>query len=438
MRTQTLDWIAAARIERRTGFGATGPSIDAALTVAPATRIAAILAADPLTDPGAKATPSPTFTPIVRPAKGASVEERGKYRDLLREHLAALTAWWIRRMVAVEQPFGEKLTFGWHNHFATSAAKVRLAPLMLAQNNTLRRLGRGDFGPLAQAMLTDAAMLLWLDGQQNTAKAPNENLSREFLELFALGHGDGYTEADVREGARALTGWRINGDGTTGLRPRLHDADSKTVLGVSGNLDQTAFCDAVLAQPNAAGYLAKRWWGQLVSGSPPTSATTEQLVAAYGPTRNLTALFSAMLTCADFTAAAGSVVIGPVEWLIGAVRALKVPIRDDAAAKKLAVILRALGQIPFYPPNVSGWPSGQAWLSTVAADVRLQAATALAKAGNLSRVEAAAVGDRIDTVGYLLGIGEWSARSSAALASATRNPQQLVAIALNTPEYLID
>jgi uncharacterized protein (DUF1800 family) len=194
----------------------------------------------------------------------------------------------------------------------------------------------------------------------------------------------------------------------------------------------------VLAQPNAAGYLAKRWWGQLVSGSPPTSATTEQLVAAYGPTRNLTALFSAMLTCADFTAAAGSVVIGPVEWLIGAVRALKVPIRDDAAAKKLAVILRALGQIPFYPPNVSGWPSGQAWLSTVAADVRLQAATALAKAGNLSRVEAAAVGDRIDTVGYLLGIGEWSARSSAALASATRNPQQLVAIALNTPEYLID
>jgi uncharacterized protein (DUF1800 family) len=145
-----------------------------------------------------------------------------------------------------------------------------------------------------------------------------------------------------------------------------------------------------------------------------------------------------MLSGPEFGAAAGSVVIGPVEWLIGAVRALKVPIRDDVAAKKLAVILRALGQIPFYPPNVSGWPSGQAWLSTVAADVRLQAATALAKAGDLSRVEAAAVGDRIETVGYLLGIGEWSARSSAALDAATRNPHQLVAIALNTPEYLID
>jgi uncharacterized protein (DUF1800 family) len=217
MRTQTLDWIAAARLERRTGFGATGPSIDAALKMAPAARIAAILAADPLMDPGAKATPPPRFPPIVRPGKGASVEQRGKYRDQLREHLAALTAWWIMRMIAVDQPFGEKLTFGWHNHFATSGAKVRFAPLMLAQNDTLRRLGRGDFPSLAQTMLTDAAMLLWLDGQKNTAKAPNENLSREFMELFALGHGDGYTEADVREGARALTGWRIDVDGTTEL-----------------------------------------------------------------------------------------------------------------------------------------------------------------------------------------------------------------------------
>ena len=112
-------------------------------------------------------------------------------------------------MIAVDQPIHEKLTLLWHNHFATSARKVRVAAYMAAQNQKLRTLSLGDFRTLAYAMLTDAAMLRWLDGQSNTAKAANENLSREFMELFALGHGNGYTEADVREGARALTGWVI-------------------------------------------------------------------------------------------------------------------------------------------------------------------------------------------------------------------------------------
>ena len=103
-------------------------------------------------------------------------------------------------MVAVQQPVHEKLTLLWHNHFATSAQKVRTAAQMAAQNQKLRTLSLGDFRMLAYAMLTDAAMLRWLDGQSNTAKAPNENLAREFMELFALGHGNGYTEDDVRAG----------------------------------------------------------------------------------------------------------------------------------------------------------------------------------------------------------------------------------------------
>ncbi len=106
-------------------------------------------------------------------------------------------------MIAAEVPEREKLTFMWHNHFATSIAKVGSAAEMLAQNEKLRTMGLGQFRPLAYTMLTDAAMLRWLDGASNVKGAANENLAREFMELFALGHGNGYTETDVREGARA-------------------------------------------------------------------------------------------------------------------------------------------------------------------------------------------------------------------------------------------
>src|ERR1700721_4778474 len=118
-----------------------------------------------------------------------------------------------RRMVPAPQPIHEKRTLLWHNHFATSAQKVRSASDMAAQNRKLRSLSLGDFRTLAYAMLTDAAMMHWLDAQTNTAKAPNENLAREFMELFTLGHGNGYTEDDVRHGHRALTGGAIRPTG---------------------------------------------------------------------------------------------------------------------------------------------------------------------------------------------------------------------------------
>jgi uncharacterized protein (DUF1800 family) len=286
-------------------------------------------------------------------------------------------------------------------------------------------------------MLTDAAMSFWLDGEKNTAKAPNENLSREFMELFALGHGDGYTETDVREGARALTGWKVRLDGTTYLNAAQHDNGTKTFLGVTGDLDVTGYCDAVLARPSSAQYLATRWWGQLVSDTSPSADAVSALAGAYGSHRDLGAMFTTMFTRPEFSAAEGSLVIDPVEWLVGAARALRVPVPDDTATKKLLGVLRALGQIPFYPPNVSGWPSGQAWLSTAAADARMQAALALVNAGDLSTVAKASTADRLDAVGYLLGVGAWSARTTAVLRDAAADPQRLVAIALNTPEYLV-
>jgi uncharacterized protein (DUF1800 family) len=339
-------------------------------------------------------------------------------------------------MVAVQQPIHEKLTLLWHNHFATSAEKVRQVSDMAAQNQKLRRLSLGDFRTFAYAMLTDAAMLWWLDAQTNTAKAPNENLAREFMELFALGHGNGYTEDDVRDGARALTGWVIKPGGEPSLVSKRHDRTAKTIFGVTRNFDAGEFCDVVLGQPKSPQYVAGRLWQQLASDTPPSPQALDRLVVAYGHARNLRALTHAILTDDEFTGSRAGIVNTPVEWLVGVVRTLRVPVDTPARLKMVDSTLHALGQRPFYPPNVGGWPHGRVWMSTASADVRMRAASQLARAGDLSTVDAVATGDRIDAVGYLIGIGAWSDRTVAALKPLTRNPVQLVAAAVNTPEYL--
>lgn len=433
---QSTRWITTARALRRAGFGVTGPEVDAVAARDWPEYVDAILAADPAADPGAVATPMPNLEAPRAPAKGAPQAARKQYNAALTEQQRALSDWWLGRMVNVGQPIHEKLTLLWHNHFATSAQKVRVAAYMASQNQKLRTGALGDFRSLAYAMLTDAAMLRWLDGQASTAKAPNENLAREFMELFALGHGNGYTEDDVRAGARALTGWVIGADGQTAVLPKRHDHSAKTLFGSTGNFDAAAFCDAVLAQPKSAQYVTGRLWQQLASDDPPSPQALDRLVAAYGPRRDLRALTRAILTDGEFTGGRATRVNSPVEWLVGVMRTLRVPIGNPAQRKLADATLRALGQRPFYPPSVGGWPRGQVWLSTASAGARMRAATQLAHAGDLSTVEDAAPGDRIDAVGYLIGVGDWSDRTADALQPLVRTPPQLVVAAVNTPEYL--
>jgi uncharacterized protein (DUF1800 family) len=430
------EWMAAARLVRRTGFGATGSEVDAVVPAGRAGYLAAALAADSAADQGSARTPVPEFEPIPplpRDANSAAHEAR---HARVSDQLQQLIGWWLRRMIAVDQPIVEKLTFLWHAHFATAAAKVKDASLMLGQNQTLRTLGRGDFRTLALAMLTDPAMLVWLDGQTNIAGAPNENLSREFMELFTMGHGNGYTEQDVKEGARALTGWTIGPDGKARPVAARHDTTVKTLLGVTGNLDEAGFCDAVLAAPATAEHVVARIYGQLGSNDPLPSASLTALAATFRSGWDISALLSAMLLGNDFVAAQSRIVVGPVEWLIGALRALRIPVDDDGVVKRLLVALRALGQVPFYPPTVGGWPSGRAWLSTAAADVRFATAAALTGKADLGKISRTAQRDRVDAVGHLLGVGMWSERSRSVLQDAVGNPQRLVAVALNTSEYL--
>jgi uncharacterized protein (DUF1800 family) len=396
----------------------------------------AALAADPDADPGAVATPMPTLPTLRGPGKGASVADRKEFNQQIFGQMTELSQWWLRRMTAVQQPIHEKLTLLWHNHFATSAEKVRVAAHMAAQNQKLRSLSLGDFHKLAYAMLTDAAMLRWLDAQTNTAKAPNENLAREFMELFTLGHGDGYTEDDVREGARALTGWVIRPGGEPTMVPKRHDRTAKTIFGVTRNFDAEGFCGLVLAQPKSPQYVAGRLWQQLASDTPPSAQALDRLVTAYGPGRNLGALTRAILTDDEFVGSRAAIVNTPVEWLVGVIRTLRVPVDTPARLKMADAALKSLGQRPFYPPDVGGWPHGRVWMSTASADVRMRAASQMARNGDLSTVEDTGAGDRIDAVGYLIGVGAWSDRTVTALQPLVRTPVQLVAAAVNTPEYL--
>ena len=437
MAGQSDGWITTARVLRRAGFGVTGSQVDAVAGQNWSKYVDAALGADPDADPGAVATPMPTPPALRRPGKGASVADRKDFNQQVNGQLTELSDWWVRRMVAVRQPIHEKLTLLWHNHFATSAQKVRSASDMAAQNRKLRSLSLGDFRTLAYAMLTDAAMMHWLDAQTSTAKAPNENLAREFMELFTLGHGNGYTEDDVRQGARALTGWVIRpATGLTMMLPKRHDNTAKTIFGARRNFDAGGFCDAVLAQPKSPQYVAGRLWQQLASDTPPSPPALDRLVTAYGPARNLRALTHAILTDDEFVGSRAAIVNTPVEWLVGVVRALGVSVDAPARLKMVNSALHALGQRPFYPPDVGGWPHGRVWMSTASADVRMRAASQLARAGDLSTVEDVAADDRIDAVGYLIGVGAWSDRTVKALQPLVSRPVQLVAAAVNTPEYL--
>lgn len=418
---------------RRSGFGATGREVDAVVNREWGTYLDEVLALDPAADPGAIATPMASYS---TPALPASEATTAPFVASMLAQMQDLSGWWIRRMVAVRQPIHEKLTFVWHNHFATSAEKVVAAEFMAAQNQTLRTHALGDFRDLAYAMLTDSAMLRWLDGLGNTKEAPNENLSREFMELFVLGHNNGYTEADVREGARALTGrFDAPGNGTL-LVAEHHDSGSKTILGATGPFGDTQFCDIVVAHPASARFVTSKLWRLLASDTDPSEAASARLIAAYGPDRNLKALTKAIFLDPDFAAGAGTAVVTPVDWLVGMLRSLSVPLQGPNSLTACEVVLKVMGQRPFVPPDVDGWPQGRVWLSNTSAAARVWAAERFVPTGDLSFVSDAAPGDRIDAAGYLLGIGAWSDTTVAALKPLAGSPDRLVTAAVNTPEYL--
>ncbi|MFJ1759193.1 DUF1800 family protein [Amycolatopsis sp. NPDC088138] len=391
-------------------------------------------------DAGAAATPMPTpGAPPERPKKADKQNKAAKQQanKQLQAQSTQAALWWLDRMVAADLPSVERLTWFWHGHFATSEQKVRSPELMLAQNWTQREHALGSFTDLARAMVVDPALLLWLDGNSNKAGKPNENLAREFMELFTLGVGH-YTEDDVREAARALTGWTAQRDTTTAkLVPKRRDDGEKHILGATGDFAAQSFVDLVLGRPDSARFVVGRLWFRLVSAEPPAADVLNRLVAAYGSRRDVRAVLRAITAEPAFRDSATSLVKQPVEWLAGLLRAFGVRpgSLDEQARTQLLAGLRGLGQVPFLPPSVGGWAAGGAWLTTSAGVARLHLAQLVAGHADLGTVAKAS--DKTTAIGELLGVDAWSGRTKAALAGVAGDVRQLSTVAACAPEYVV-
>jgi uncharacterized protein (DUF1800 family) len=235
---------------------------------------------------------------------------------------------------------------------------------MNEQIETFRKHALGNFRTLLQAMMRDPAMLVWLDGGQNKLGAPNENCAREVMELFTMGVGSGYTEKDIQEIARCLTGWVYDGNaGTFVFSPFLHDDGWKTVLGQSGNFHGDEVIDIIVRQPATGKFLASKLWKFFVSDSPPQHEV-ERLSKVYLANNfNVGAVVEAILTSAAFydERARYTRVKSPVEFVVNVIRTLDVPL---LAIKKLPDTIEAMGQDLLNPPNVAGWPGGKNWINT--------------------------------------------------------------------------
>jgi uncharacterized protein (DUF1800 family) len=379
-RVQLLLW--------RAGFGATPAQVDAATAKGYAQAVE-----DLLGYPDRPATPPPLPPWPVTLDVFSGADERANYQKAVaaaqRERNDARTigsrmllGWWAGRLRTSTTHLQENLTLFWHNHFATSLDKVDRPAYMLQQNQLLRAQGMGTFVDLLIAVSKDPAMLIWLDGQTNVKGHPNENWSREVMELFTLGIGN-YTEQDVREGARASTGWVIRADGTVAFSPQRYDSGTKTILGQTGNFDLDDFSRMLASKPQTAKHITQKlfvWF----AGDQPTDADLAPMLDAWNATGGeIRSVLRALFLGDAFTPtrATAAHIKNPVAWSVGILRGLGV----DITGEQLASLLAAQEMTIFRPPSVGGWPNGPAWISPSNQVLRFNLAAGLVgKVGNLS------------------------------------------------------
>jgi uncharacterized protein (DUF1800 family) len=344
-----------------------------------------------------------------------------------------LKAWWIFRMLGTPDPLGERLTLMWHDHFATAQSKVDDLALMHHQNETYRWLARAPFGTLLMAAIREPALLLYLDAPANRKDHPNENLARELMELFTLGIGN-YPEADVQEAARALTGWTVD-DGAFREAPAKHDDGEKTLLGRKGRWGGADLLAILLEQPATPRRLARRLCGLFMGEGAVDESALDGLARVLEESRlDIGRAVETVLCSRAFFAPAnlGTRVVGPVEFVIGACRAL-VQGGSPPSTLILADWTTRIGQDLFEPPNVGGWPGGRSWLTPRSLVARANFAAALVEGravGLPSPLDAGAIAAE-------QGLGKSSAEvraAAAALLLGASSPDRKVGGTEETPE----
>ncbi len=328
---------------RRAGFGATHAAMQKALADGPAKTIDALLAGGTVDDE-------------FETTSAFMVSERSLPAGAPTRQLAA---WWLYRMMHSPHPLREKLALFWHNHFATSNVKVANARYMLGQYRTIHTHALASFADLLQAMTVDPAMMVWLDTVESKKGMPNENYARELMELFSLGIGH-YTEADIREAAKAFTGYGIQ-KGKCVFTARNHDGSLKRVFGTRSAYKAEGIVGLCLKQEACAKFIVGKLCTFFISDTtPPDAAAIDALAAEYRRSGYDTAtIVSTILRSERFFKSYRQKVKSPVEFAVGIVRALE----GNVGPLPLAEALEGLGQVLFEPPSVKGWDGGTAWLN---------------------------------------------------------------------------
>ncbi len=272
-----------------------------------------------------------------------------------------LALWWADRMVATPRPLEEKMTLFWHDHFATSEAKVRDVRKMHLQNRTLRAHATGDFRSLLLAVMRDPAMLVYLDNRENVRGRPNENFGRELLELFTMGVGN-YSEQDIREASRAFTGW-TNEVLDFRFDAEVHDAGPKTFLGHEGNLGGEDVLDIILEQPATAEFIAGKVYRYLVREDPAPALQAELGRRLRDSGYELKALLRTILSSRDFYSppSVATQIKSPVQLVVSTYR--KLGVGKAPTVPDMNSLTGRLGQQLLYPPNVAGWAGGRTWIT---------------------------------------------------------------------------
>lgn len=381
----------AAHLLNRAGFGGPPAEIEHLVQLGPDKAVSYLLDYERIPDATADpawAKPDPNRREQFEAMRKADVEVRRRLQrerqQAEREHIMELRGWWLRRMAKGPRPFQEKMVLFWHGHFATSFEKVRDPYLMWRQNELFRRLATDNWLRLLIEVAKDPAMLLWLDQAQSRKQHPNENFAREVMELFTLGEGH-YTEKDVTEAARALTGWSYDRLTQKFMeRPFVHDDGLKTVLGKTGDLNGADVLEQIVAQPQAARFITAKLW-IFFAGQPPSEELTTALTSLFRRSGNcFRPVLRAMFNSEDFydDALMRTQVKSPVQWLVGTVRMLESELPPPIACWAMT---RNLGQDLFAPPNVKGWDGGLSWITTNTLLARYNEAAALVQ-GDMSMV----------------------------------------------------
>ena len=296
--------------------------------------------------------------------------QRMKNKRADRTQMREIQKWWITRMIQTPRPLEEKLTLFWHGHFATSFRTIEDSYHMYMQNRMLRANATGNFANLLRGIIRDPAMLKYLNNNLNRKSSPNENFAREIMELFSLGEGN-YTENDIKNGAKALTGYTYRDDAFF-YNKQAHDNTTKRILGSAGNLDADGFVNAILMSNACAPFISAKLY-KFFAADIPTDVSRLS-----GPQRTVVRKLSTMLQQQRYElkpvlrklflsrhfydpSVMGDKIKSPVELLVGAIRTLNAPARNTVL---LAEAMDMMGQSVFLPPSVKGWDGGRSWINT--------------------------------------------------------------------------